>query len=264
MHDLTIIEMNGTPTVDSRIVAEWVDKRHADLLRDIENYSETIAASENANLRSRDFFIPATYNVPGQNREYPCFLLTRKGCDMVANKMTGPRGIVFTAAYVTKFEEMEKAKHKPMTQLEMIATMAAEAARQERMIMDQGRQIAALTDTATRTGAVIEAIKETVIVDPAEWRKWINGSMTKISQAIGQDEYRTVRTESYRILDERAHTNLKIRLENLRMRMAREGRRPTDINETNRLDVIEADPKLREIYTAIVKEFRIKYIDANA
>jgi phage antirepressor YoqD-like protein len=28
---------------------------------------------------------------------------------MVANKMTGEKGVLFTAAYVTKFEEMEKA-----------------------------------------------------------------------------------------------------------------------------------------------------------
>ena len=27
---------------------------------------------------------------------------------MVANKMTGEKGVLFTAAYVTKFEEMEK------------------------------------------------------------------------------------------------------------------------------------------------------------
>ncbi|MDN9204386.1 phage antirepressor KilAC domain-containing protein, partial [Clostridioides difficile] len=34
--------------------------------------------------------------------------LTKKGCDMVANKMTGEKGIIFTAIYVTKFEEMER------------------------------------------------------------------------------------------------------------------------------------------------------------
>lgn len=32
---------------------------------------------------------------------------------MVANKMTGEKGVLFTAAYVTKFEEMEKEIRKP-------------------------------------------------------------------------------------------------------------------------------------------------------
>jgi hypothetical protein len=52
-----------------------------------------------------------------QNQSRPCYLLTRKGCDLVANKMTGEKGVLFTATYVTRFEEMEKVltrngKHK--------------------------------------------------------------------------------------------------------------------------------------------------------
>lgn len=37
----------------------------------------------------------------------PSYYLTRKGCDMIANKMTGEKGTLFTAAYVTRFHEME-------------------------------------------------------------------------------------------------------------------------------------------------------------
>lgn len=37
----------------------------------------------------------------------PCYLLTKKGCDMVANKMIGDKGILFTAEYVTAFENMK-------------------------------------------------------------------------------------------------------------------------------------------------------------
>lgn len=109
MNDLTVINREGTLVADSRDVAELVGKRHDHLMRDIENYAETIAASENPNLGSLDFFIPSTYTVPGQSREYPCFLLTRRGCDMVANKMTGAKGILFTAAYVARFGDMEAA-----------------------------------------------------------------------------------------------------------------------------------------------------------
>lgn len=109
MKGLTVIKRNGQFVVDSREVAEMVEKNHCDLLRDIRNYIQTLDKSENAKLLSRDFFIPSTYTTEGNFKEYPCYLLTRKGCDMVANKMTGEKGILFTAAYVTKFEEMEKS-----------------------------------------------------------------------------------------------------------------------------------------------------------
>lgn len=106
MDELTVINHKGKYVIDSRIVAEMVDKRHADLLRDIEIYISYL--SHNADLRSDDFFIEDSY-LAGTGKPYKCYFLTRKGCDMVANKMTGEKGVIFTAMYVTKFEEMENA-----------------------------------------------------------------------------------------------------------------------------------------------------------
>lgn len=60
-----------------------------------------------SDLRTSNFFIESTY-LDAYERENPCYFLTRKSCDMVANKMTGGKGILFTATYVTKFEEMEQ------------------------------------------------------------------------------------------------------------------------------------------------------------
>ena len=57
----------------------------------------------------QDFFIESSYKVEGNNKTYKCYLLTKLGCDMVANKMTGKKGVLFTAKYVSKFDEMEKA-----------------------------------------------------------------------------------------------------------------------------------------------------------
>ena len=66
-----------------------VGKRHNDLLRDIKGYKEVI--DQNANSRSANFFIESTYK-NDNNQSYSCYLLTKKGCDMVANKMTGEKG----------------------------------------------------------------------------------------------------------------------------------------------------------------------------
>jgi len=110
MNNLTLINKNQTWYADSREVAEMVEKEHKHLLRDIENYIHIL---ENPTLdygvimRVSDFFQESSYQLEGSNRKYKCYLITRKGCDMIANKMTGEKGVLFTATYVTKFEEME-------------------------------------------------------------------------------------------------------------------------------------------------------------
>lgn len=110
MNELTVIEQNGQLLIDSREVAFMVGKDHSNLMRDIRGY---VAILENSELNSQNFFIPHTYKTEGNNKTYDCYLLTRKGCDMVANKMTGEKGVLFTAAYVTKFEEMENKSKQP-------------------------------------------------------------------------------------------------------------------------------------------------------
>lgn len=128
--------------LDSREVAEMVGMRHADLMRNISHYIEVI--STNAKLRSLDFFIERTYkDKKGESRK--CYDITKKGCEMVANKLTGEKGILFTAEYVERFNQMEEAdKNKQVKQVEQDKTreMRAEAmlrnsiSKQAKMMME--------------------------------------------------------------------------------------------------------------------------------
>ena len=97
--------------LDSREVAEMVGKRHANLIRDIENYIEVMG--KNSKLSSSNFFIERTYKQAGNGKEVKRYDITKKGCEMVANKLTGEKGILFTAEYVERFNEMEKAIKTP-------------------------------------------------------------------------------------------------------------------------------------------------------
>lgn len=107
MNKLTAqINLKLPTTIDSREVAEMVDKQHKDLLRDIRTYIGYLGESK---IAPSDFFIESTY-VNSQNKEQPCYLLTKQGCEMVANKLTGKKGVVFTARYVQRFNELEKAQ----------------------------------------------------------------------------------------------------------------------------------------------------------
>ena len=111
-----LINASATETIDSREVAEMVDVEHKNLLSKIRKYIEILDGSK---LSSHQFFVPSTY-VNNQNKEQPCYLLTKKGCEMVANKLTGEKGVIFTAKYVNRFEEMEKQIKIPKTDREIL------------------------------------------------------------------------------------------------------------------------------------------------
>ena len=105
MNKLQLINENGKIYVDSRQVAKMIGKRHDNLIRDIDGYVNILG--QTSKLRTDNFFVKSSYQA-GTGKTYPCYKLTRKGCDMVANKLTGEKGVLFTAEYVTRFEEMEK------------------------------------------------------------------------------------------------------------------------------------------------------------
>lgn len=107
MNGLKVFEHDHVEVVDSREVAQMVEKNHRDLMRSIHSYIETMEKPTERNFAPSDFFIPNTYK-DSTGRTLPCYLLTKKGCDMVANKMTGEKGVLFTAAYVTAFEKMRE------------------------------------------------------------------------------------------------------------------------------------------------------------
>lgn len=92
-----------TQTLDSREVAEMVGKQHAHLLRDIKTYCDYLNGS---NLGLVDFFNSSTYR-DSKGEVRPCYQITKKGCELIAHKMTGKKGVQFTAAYINKFHEME-------------------------------------------------------------------------------------------------------------------------------------------------------------
>ena len=109
MNGLKVQDFHGKQVIDSRDVAEMVGRNHNELLKSIRTYSQYLREGE---IAQSDFFIESSY-LNAQNHEMPNFLITKKGCDMIANKTTGKKGVLFTAAYVTAFEEMRQALTAP-------------------------------------------------------------------------------------------------------------------------------------------------------
>jgi len=96
-----LIQSNNTIT--SLEVAEMVEKDHSNLMKDIRRY---IQKSAEVKIDLGDFFIESSY-LDANNQSRPCFNVTKKGCEFIANKLTGAKGVVFTTKYINRFHDME-------------------------------------------------------------------------------------------------------------------------------------------------------------
>lgn len=137
--------------IDSREVAEMVGKEHNMLLRDIRRYVEQLGQSK---IAQSDFFKESTYKNK-QNKEQPCYLVTKKGCEFIAHKLTGIKGTEFTAKYINRFHEMEDVIQ---TQLpsgnNLIALAVIEA---QKMLEQKDKQIEEMTPKAEFFDAVADS-----------------------------------------------------------------------------------------------------------
>lgn len=139
--------------IDSRLVAEWTGKTHRHLLQDIRDYIKNLnhlsdeykGSAENSATpeKTRDnnpfavkyYFIESSYIHPQNKTEYPCYLVSKLGCEMIAHKMTGIKGTKFTALYINEFHRMKDNEQanvidhdrKPAPRLEDDPTFSREA-----------------------------------------------------------------------------------------------------------------------------------------
>lgn len=101
-------------TITTLEVAKMMEVPHADILKKLEGRKDRkgyIQILGEGQMSVTDFFIKSSY-LTEQNKEMPCYEVTKLGCDFLANKSTGEKGVLFTARYVKRFNEMEHAAHK--------------------------------------------------------------------------------------------------------------------------------------------------------
>lgn len=111
---------------------------------------------------------------------------------------------------------------------------------------------------AERAIEATENIKEAVKPVFDNWREEINKKIRRIQNACGSD-FQSLNTEIYKELERRAGCDLNTRLRNKQNKMYDRGCTKTAINNTRKIDCIEEDKKLREIFSKIVSEYEIKY-----
>ena len=123
---LTIInkECKEIPVIDSREVAKMLESKHYKILEKLEGTKDGKTKGIIPILATHDFvvsnyFIESSYK-DKSGKENKCYLCTKLGCDFLANKFTGEKGILFTAKYVERFNQMEEELKKLYTPSYMI------------------------------------------------------------------------------------------------------------------------------------------------
>ena len=99
------------PVIDSREVARMLEKDHRDIIDYIEgNKNRGVTSIAECLVKKgilvSDYFIESSYlnnNIKGK-----CYLVTKKGCELLGNKQQGEKGTLFSIAYVERFNTMEK------------------------------------------------------------------------------------------------------------------------------------------------------------
>ncbi|MDT2500304.1 Rha family transcriptional regulator [Enterococcus avium] len=241
--------MNQLPqTINTLEIARMVDREHKVVLRDIRNIIKQIDESKIALV---NYFIESTYK-DAKGEERPCFDCSKKGCELYSTRMTGAKGTQFAVAYIERFNQMENHIKQQLDTSNLSPELQ----------MFQGLfQAVANNELETkRIETKVDNIADIVSLNTTDWRKESQHLIRQMAKAQGgYGAYQGIHSEIYQELDRRANSNLSIRLENKRSRMARAGVSQTKINKTNKLDVIGENKRLLEIYLAVVKEFAIKY-----
>lgn len=243
------ITTTNSETITSMEVAQMIEKDHAKLLRDIHRYINQIEKINETKIGQSkigftDFFIESTYTT-SQNKIQPCYNITHKGCEFIANKLTGIKGTEFTARYVIRFHELEEGS----TINSLISTM--------KTISDTMLEIQKSTNE--RLDRLENSLKETQSVQPQQLpkKKWSYWS-TKM-----YPKYQLL-TDYFHITHKELYKNLYRELQNTYPDI--------DLNQeiddycyenkldsAYTLDVIEHNLTLRKLFESIVDNLLDKY-----
>lgn len=251
---LTVFRHENVDVVDSREVANMIGRNHKELLRDIRNYAEILTKATERNFALSDFFIPGNYTDP-TNRTLPCYYLTKKGCDMVANKMTGEKGVIFTAAYVTAFEQMRQCigsgiPNKPLSMPEYLLAQA-------QMMVEQEKKIRQLTELGERNTEAIRSIGSALnvpTIDRDQWQQDMNSFISKLSLDYSIP-HQTAYGDLYGALEDKTGCDLEARQRNMRRRLEQQGAPYKERQKITKLSAIAVDSNLRTTFEALVQKY---------
>ena len=98
-------DTKDTARVDSLYVAQFFEKEHKNVLRDIARITDPTSGLSEEFARL-NFELSSYTN--SQNKKQPCYMMTRDGFTMLVMGYTGQKAMRFKELYISRFNEMEQ------------------------------------------------------------------------------------------------------------------------------------------------------------
>lgn len=188
----------------------------------------------------------------GFNPEADIVLLTEQGYLMLVKSFTDDLAWKVQRQLVSGYFRVRQIVDERLSpETKMLFQMISQIATTE-------LQVKEAKELAQKAIETTENIKEAVKPILDNWREETNEKFNRI-QRNADIPFNVLRTEMYVELERRAGCDLGTRLRNKRERMRENGCTKSEVNNFNKMDIIEGDKKLREIFSKIVSEYEIKY-----
>lgn len=178
-------------------------------------------------------------------------LITEQGYLMLVKSFTDDLAWEVQRQLVNGYFKVKTLATDLSPQMQMLYGMLDQMAQTER----QAREAKEIAQKAVET---TEAIKEAIQPVFDDWREETNKKFNRIQKNSGK-QFSILRNEMYEALEQRAGCDLGTRLRNLQSRMTDKGCTKTEINKVTKMDVIESDKRLREIFSKIVTEYEVRF-----
>lgn len=107
---VTLTGNSNKPVTTSKKIAEVFEKRHDNVLRDIENLAGGL-------LNFEEMYQKATYIHEQNGQEYPMYYITRDGFSLLAMGFTGQKALEWKVKYIEAFNYMEEQLNTPEIQM---------------------------------------------------------------------------------------------------------------------------------------------------
>ena len=171
-------------TISSREVAEMMGLRHDNMMRKIEKINEVLTTS---NLSSLKYWYETEYKAGNgeMRREYQ---VTKKGCELIAHKTEGEKGVLFTVRYMDRFEEMEQKLQKktPVTYIEALEQLLASEKEKERLALENKEQLQIIGELQPKADYTDEILKCPGTVTITQIAKDYGMSGTKMNKILNE------------------------------------------------------------------------------
>ena len=186
-------------------------------------------------------------------------LITEQGYLMLVKSFTDDLAWQVQRQLVNSYFKVGKTVNDSLSPgLQMLQGLLEQMVQKELEDKERDRQIALANETAQKAIETTEIIKEAVQPVFDNWREIMTAKINKIQKASGIS-HSELRAEIYAQVERRGTCDLSKRLRNMKQRMADGGYTKTAIEKCNKMDVIEADAGIKEIFGKIVAEYEIKY-----